>query len=179
MNEICPTCGDTTRYKNNRCVSCSRTTKKRYAQSAKGKKRRTEYRRSRLAIIKAIQQTPKNKAYMKAYWQSPKGKAVLKVAQQKNRAKRLNSEGFYTTQEWLDLKAHYDYRCLCCGRHESEIKSPLEQDHVVPISKGGTNWITNIQPLCESCNGMGGKGTKSTDYRSKSSTSLRACQAPS
>ena len=83
----------------------------------------------------------------------------------KNYAKRKQAEGSHTTQEWIDLKEQYGNRCLRCGRHQLELDRTLEQDHIVPLTKNGTNWITNIQPLCHDCNGMGGKGTKIIDYR--------------
>jgi len=36
-------------------------------------------------------------------------------------------------------------------------------DHVLPVSKGGTSYISNIQPLCQPCNS--GKKDKHIDYR--------------
>jgi 5-methylcytosine-specific restriction endonuclease McrA len=66
--------------------------------------------------------------------------------------------GSYSEQEWTELKAKYCNRCLCCG----EVK-PLTVDHVVPLSKGGSNLIENIQPLCKPCNSA--KGTQIIDYR--------------
>jgi len=58
--------------------------------------------------------------------------------------------GHYTGAEWEALKARYDYCCLMCHRQEPDIK--LTFDHVVPVSKGGTNDISNGQPLCQPCN---------------------------
>lgn len=74
------------------------------------------------------------------------------------RARKAANGGSYTAQEWNELCAFYDHACLCCG----ECK-PLTPDHVVPISRGGSNAIENIQPLCLDCNRR--KSTKTIDYR--------------
>jgi Holliday junction DNA helicase RuvB len=38
-------------------------------------------------------------------------------------------------------------RCAKCGSQEN-----LEYDHIIPVSKGGSNTARNIQLLCEKCN---------------------------
>jgi len=63
---------------------------------------------------------------------------------------RKKSSGHFTLGEWELLKKQYNYTCPACGKKEPEIK--LEIDHIIPLSKGGSNWIENIQPLCRSCN---------------------------
>ncbi len=67
-------------------------------------------------------------------------------------------------QEWNDLCAKYDYRCLGCGKQEPEIK--LTADHVLPVTKHGSSNIDTIQPLCKSCNSK--KRDKVIDYRPRS-----------
>ena len=52
------------------------------------------------------------------------------------------------------------YKCQECGAFPAEHKEVfLEVDHVVPVAKGGSNHINNLQTLCSVCNA--GKGTDS------------------
>ena len=73
-------------------------------------------------------------------------------------AKHYDALGKFTAGQFVELCARYKHRCLCCGK-----KRKLGADHVIPLSKGGSNFISNIQPLCLPCNMR--KGTRSTDYR--------------
>jgi 5-methylcytosine-specific restriction endonuclease McrA len=70
----------------------------------------------------------------------------------------LRAQLHHTTAEWKALCAYYHGACICCG----EICT-LTKDHIVPVSKGGSDLISNLQPLCRSCNSR--KGGKVIDYR--------------
>ena len=43
-------------------------------------------------------------------------------------------------------KDFYGKPCVKCGKPADTI------DHIVPVSRGGTNDTSNLQPLCRSCN---------------------------
>lgn len=105
------------------------------------------------------EKTAERNDYLRAWRKThPEQRKIYKL---RRRSRKLKNGGTLKTSEWLALKRTYDFRCLGCGRQEPQIK--LEVDHIVPLSKRGRNDISNIQPLCRSCNSK--KGTKTTDYR--------------
>lgn len=95
-------------------------------------------------------------------------KVRRKLENARRRALIVNADGDFTMDEWLDLKDHYGNSCLACGRSEPEIK--ITPDHVVPLKKGGSNSIDNIQPLCWGCNAS--KRIKVIDYRAENNYQL-------
>lgn len=78
-------------------------------------------------------------------------------------ARKMNAEGNHTLADWEILKAQYNWTCPCCGRREPDIQ--LSLDHIIPLIKGGSNNIENIQPLCRLCNSI--KGTNIIKYNEK------------
>lgn len=81
----------------------------------------------------------------------------------KYKFRKRGAIGSHTFGEWELLKKQYDYTCPCCDRKEPVIK--LTQDHIIPLSKGGSDNIENIQPLCIGCNSR--KHTKIINYLNK------------
>jgi len=63
------------------------------------------------------------------------------------RARLWKIDGSHTEAEWESLKETFDFKCVYCNK-----KTKLTKDHIIPISKGGDDYITNIQPLCSKCN---------------------------
>ncbi len=98
-------------------------------------------------------------AYQRSYGKANRDKLALFT--NRRRARKRSTEGTHTDAEWQALKAFYDFKCLCCGKQEPEIR--LTRDHVIPLDKGGSDSIDNIQPLCARCNSK--KNNKHIDYR--------------
>lgn len=78
----------------------------------------------------------------------------------RRRARRRENGGRYSRREWVRLLELCGGRCVSCGTTES-----ITVDHIVPVSKGGSGYIDNIQPLCLSCNSS--KNNNTVDYRSE------------
>jgi len=103
-----------------------------------------------------------NSAYQKAHPDE------YKAHYHARRARIKANGGTYTAAEWTALKAKYGNRCLWCGAAEGDIQANgkpvvLTPDHVVPIVRGGSNTIENIQPLCKRCNSV--KSRRVRDFR--------------
>jgi 5-methylcytosine-specific restriction endonuclease McrA len=67
------------------------------------------------------------------------------------KAARRSTEGRFTTGELKECFALHGNKCAHCGATDH-----LTADHIIPLKLGGDNYITNIQPLCKSCNSRKG-----------------------
>ncbi len=101
----------------------------------------------------------KRRAYNRAYRKTHPEISRAQVRDRRNH--KYQADGSHTEGQWESLKMQYEYICLRCGRQEPEII--LTRDHVIPLTQGGGDWITNIQPLCPTCNSS--KNNKTIDYR--------------
>ena len=91
----------------------------------------------------------KNKDKVKRVLKSWRNRNPDKVKNQKYM--RRTAEGFFTKE---DIHTLLEKQRGCCNGCDKEFTAEFkyEIDHIFPISKGGSNWPTNLQLLCRSCN---------------------------
>lgn len=82
---------------------------------------------------------------------------LVRTGNRRRKARLKENGGSFTDTQWKELMADYGNSCASCGNPKPY------PEHIVPVCKGGSGNIDNIQPLCMKCNRE--KFTKSTDYR--------------
>lgn len=150
MNKKCKRCGTSYRTASGDCRECNRLRKKKWRTLNPGKEKTYPEKK----------EDSEKSAKRQRKWRGANRQRARSIAH-KRRTRKTKAGGSYTAEEFKSMCAHYDYRCLACGK-----KFPLSKltfDHIIPVIKGGTSDIGNGQPLCRSCNSS--KGTKTTDYR--------------
>lgn len=121
-----------------RCKSCHIAIVRSYRQNNKGKiseQKRAYYKANGKDRLE----------YQRAYQQTETGKESLRRAKQARRARNSGAAGFHDFKFALEV---YGHRCALCGDAESK----LTVGHIIPLSRGGSNWQWNIRPECNSCN---------------------------
>ena len=93
--------------------------------------------------------------------QTERGKRKNSEKVKRYKARKLGAEGTHTHEQFLGVVFSFGYRCLKCGNTFSA--KELTKDHIIPLTRGGSNYISNIQPLYHPCNS--GKRDKIADYR--------------
>jgi 5-methylcytosine-specific restriction endonuclease McrA len=71
----------------------------------------------------------------------------LSAKRQRRRARLAAAPGSFTGEEFKVLCEIFEGRCFYCLE-----QARLTVDHVIPLSRGGSNWISNVLPACQSCN---------------------------
>jgi len=69
------------------------------------------------------------------------------IIQQRREARKRLLESTLTFKQWEKIKKDFNNKCAYCGKEKK-----LEQEHFLPISKGGEYTHNNIIPACRNCN---------------------------
>lgn len=83
-------------------------------------------------------------AYKRMYYEANRDDIILKVRLQK--IARRGAPGVATLEQVRARVAFYGGVCAYCGDEYEHI------DHVIPLSRGGSNWPANLRPACAFCN---------------------------
>ena len=114
-------------------------------------KRWREDNKEKVAISRK-QWSNNNPTYQSLWRKTEKGRACT---QRKNVTRRVRLReviNTLTAKEWSDILEQYNYKCAYCRRSILDLPDGLVRDHVIPISRGGSNTKENIVPSCVNCN---------------------------
>ena len=125
----------------------------RYAHTENGKRvLRASWKRWRLTEKGIANRSTRYQRYKDGHYliyrKSPRGKMIASINACKRRARIKKATISFTVTDWLEILRKYDYRCAYCGTGGV----PLEQEHYIPLAKGGSHTKENIVPACRRCN---------------------------
>lgn len=126
-----------------RCKSCcSRTYRKVYMRSYyENHKEKAARVQAEYYITNRDSSLARSRAWEKA---NPEFVAARKA---RRRVALHAAMGSHTTQEWRAIIARQRSKCAICKK-----RCRLTLDHMIPLSRGGSDLALNIQGLCKSCN---------------------------
>jgi len=117
-----------------------------------------EYRKKNLEVLRLREREygrknrDKKREYLKAYLQTEHGKMIRHANYQKRRALEKGAQGSYTAVQLQEQLKRQRRKCYYCHKKLGNGKRAWHADHIVPLSKGGTNYIDNIVITCQTCN---------------------------
>jgi hypothetical protein len=82
------------------------------------------------------------------------------------RLREKNAPGLHTAKQWFDRIAFQNELCFWCFRLMVDSNKNFNgtKDHLIPLSRGGSNYIENIVAACFGCNRDKGRRT-ATEYQ--------------
>lgn len=78
-----------------------------------------------------------------------KVRVYRQVSEARRKASRGRSSGHFTAEQVQAMRRLQRFKCPIC---QGSIRRKFHIDHVVPLARGGTNEVSNIQLLCPTCN---------------------------
>ncbi|MDN7658440.1 HNH endonuclease [Burkholderia cenocepacia] len=115
--------------------------------------RKKKYRAENRDLIRADQanryRNDAEKYKEKSRLQRKNNRTATNAYSRNRRAREQAAEGSHTGEEIKALLVKQSGKCPYC---RASIKAAFHVDHVVALRNGGSNWISNIQLLCPTCN---------------------------
>ncbi len=110
-----------------------------------------------LANKKWYEKNKEHKAIKDSEWRKA-NREKCRTYLQNYKAKQLNAEGIITPQLIQEKLEYYNYCCMYCGE---PLNGEYDIEHIIPLSRGGTNSPENIGVACRHCNRS--KGAKTVE----------------
>ncbi len=141
------------------CKACFGVMQTKWAQANPEKKRALE-KRWRLAhpeefkaTLRRSQQKHKEKRYAEhVEWkrQNPeRWNELMRAARWRYKARKRGAEGSHGVEDIRRIYKEQRGRCAIC---RCKLGKNYHTDHIFPLRLGGSNWASNIQLTCASCN---------------------------
>lgn len=134
------------------CIECVRARTRKWEQ---------ENRERHLASVRRSRRNKltQNPDYYRQWYQAnlEQARANGRIRYHRRQARIAKLPHTLTQEQWQEILEEYGHACAYCGRGDV----PLEQEHKVPVTRGGGYTRENIVPACVSCNRR--KGTKTAE----------------
>ena len=146
--DMCERCYSKDYYWKHREQQIARMAEYRTANSSAMKQRRLDWyyanRQHATAVSQAwkIRNEPRIRDYESTHEEQRRSYVETR------RARLLDQDGGFTASNWMEKISLYDNCCAYCGIRVEH----LEQDHIIPLSKGGLHSWDNVVPACITCN---------------------------
>ena len=143
------------------CKLCMKRRNEECVKRTGRKRKKQPYEKTKAATVRYLARHPERRKAIMRSWRTRNAECIREYDRQrrennpesidaKNSAymeRKRKAEGWYTPAEWQEKCAEYCFRCAYCWKRKK-----LTRQHVIPLKKGGTNWIFNLVPACQSCN---------------------------
>ena len=121
---------------------------------ARDKQYKEDHRAERMQQSRKYYEEHREKilVYAKLYIQTERGIIAKRVGSHNRRARKKKAPGSHTTDQLYQQFMRQDGKCFYCQVQLQHARNSWNADHVIPLSRGGSNGIENIVIACPTCN---------------------------